>query len=89
MVTPLSQEQAIPEGIDTSVICTSSFFHPDWPFVRQGSFRESNEAPLLIQSIIVIGLWLSDEENAQSRAVVLHNVLNIAINEQKVRRWMF
>ncbi|KAL6231643.1 hypothetical protein BDW75DRAFT_219657 [Aspergillus navahoensis] len=58
-------------------------FHPYWPFIHQGSFRQYDEAPLLVQSMIVIGLWLSDEDNAQSRAIALHNVLSSAILEQK------
>ncbi|KAL4932908.1 Zn(II)2Cys6 transcription factor [Aspergillus undulatus] len=58
-------------------------FHPFWPFIHQGSFRKYDEAPLLVQSIIVIGLWLSNEHNAQSRAIALHDVLSSAIHEQK------
>jgi hypothetical protein len=59
-------------------------FHPYWPFIHQASFREYDEASLLIQSINVIGLWLSNEENAQSRAIALHDVLSSAIHEQTV-----
>lgn len=59
-------------------------FHPHWPFIHQGSFHEHHEAPLLVQSIIVIGLWLSEEEDAHSRAIALHKVLDSAIHEQKV-----
>lgn len=59
-------------------------FHPHWPFIHQGSFREDDETPLLVQSMIVIGLWVSKEPNAQSKAVDLHNVLNSAIHQQKV-----
>ncbi|KAE8418510.1 hypothetical protein BDV36DRAFT_254125 [Aspergillus pseudocaelatus] len=58
-------------------------FHPHWPFVHQGSFREGHETPLLVQSMIVIGLWVSKEPNAQSKAVDLHNVLSSAIHQQK------
>ncbi|KAB8209079.1 hypothetical protein BDV34DRAFT_232780 [Aspergillus parasiticus] len=58
-------------------------FHPHWPFIHQGSFREDNETPLLVQSMIVIGLWASKEPNAQSKAIDLHNVLNSAIHQQK------
>ncbi|EIT73096.1 hypothetical protein AO1008_08617 [Aspergillus oryzae 100-8] len=58
-------------------------FHPHWPFIHQGSFREDDETPLLVQSMIVIGLWVSKEPNAQSKAVDLHNVLNSAIHQQK------
>ncbi|KAB8236417.1 uncharacterized protein BDW43DRAFT_266893 [Aspergillus alliaceus] len=58
-------------------------FHPYWPFIHQGSFREYDETPLLVQSMIVIGLWVSNEQNAQSKAIDLHNVLSSAIQKQK------
>jgi hypothetical protein len=59
-------------------------FHPYWRFIHQGSFKESAETPLLVQSMVVIGLWLSNEDNAQSRAIALHNVLSSAIHQQRV-----
>jgi hypothetical protein len=59
-------------------------FHPSWPLIHQGSFRDYDETPLLIQSINVIGLWLSNEDNAQSRAIALHDVLSFAVHEQTV-----
>ena len=37
-------------------------FHPYWPFIHQGSFKGSDESPLLVQSMVVIGFWLSNEE---------------------------
>ncbi|GFG01657.1 zinc finger protein C11D3.17 [Aspergillus udagawae] len=58
-------------------------FHPYWRFIHQGSFKESAETPLLVQSMVVIGLWLSNEDNAQSRAIALHNVLSSAIHQQR------
>ncbi|KAF3400004.1 hypothetical protein F1880_008251 [Penicillium rolfsii] len=57
-------------------------FHPYWPFIHQTSFREYDKAPLLIQSINVIGLWLSNEDNARSRAIALHGILGSAIDDQ-------
>lgn len=59
-------------------------FHPHWPFIHQASFREYDKAPLLIQSINVIGLWLSNKDNARSRAIALHDVLGSAIQDQTV-----
>lgn len=58
-------------------------FHPYWPFIHQGSFRKYDQAPLLVQSVVVIGLWLSNEDNARPSAIALHNVLSSAIHEQK------
>ncbi|RAL02867.1 Zn(II)2Cys6 transcription factor [Aspergillus ibericus CBS 121593] len=58
-------------------------FHPHWRFVHQATFMQSAEAPLLVQSMVVIGLWLSNEDGAQSRAIALHEVLSSAIHQQK------
>jgi hypothetical protein len=37
--------------------------------------------------MVVIGLWVSEEENAQSAAIDLHNTLALEIRKQKVRAW--
>ncbi|KAL5342265.1 hypothetical protein BJX70DRAFT_339546 [Aspergillus crustosus] len=58
-------------------------FHPHWSFIHQGSFSDHAETPLLVQSMIVIGLWLSNEDKAKPRAIALHNVLKSAIQDQK------
>ncbi|KAE8358110.1 hypothetical protein BDV27DRAFT_169765 [Aspergillus caelatus] len=57
-------------------------FHPYWPFIHQISFKGSDESPLLVQSMVVIGIWLSNEDGGQSRAAALHNVLSLAIRQQ-------
>lgn len=59
-------------------------FHPHWPFVHQEPFNGIKETPLLVQSVVVIGMWLS-EENARSRALELHRLLGDAISQQPVR----
>ncbi|KAI2818382.1 transcriptional regulator family: Fungal Specific TF [Aspergillus niger] len=56
-------------------------FHPRWPFVHQGSFG-NHEAPLLVKSMLVLGLWMSKQRKAQSKAIELHNVLGLAIRQQ-------
>ncbi|RAK82797.1 Zn(II)2Cys6 transcription factor [Aspergillus fijiensis CBS 313.89] len=56
-------------------------FHPHWPFIHRGSFSEY-ETPLLVQSMVVIGLWLSREKDTQSKAMDLHQVFDSAIREQ-------
>ncbi|KJK66034.1 specific transcription factor domain protein [Aspergillus parasiticus SU-1] len=58
-------------------------FHPYWPFIHRGSFNGFNETPLLAQSVMVIGLWLSGERSAQSAALDLHKTLGLAIRQQK------
>ncbi|KAJ5583288.1 hypothetical protein N7535_001908 [Penicillium sp. DV-2018c] len=54
------------------------FFHPHWPFIHRGTFTDY-ETPLLVQSMVVIGLWMTEEEKTRSQAVALHNVLGTAI----------
>ncbi|KAL4735389.1 hypothetical protein BDV11DRAFT_212008 [Aspergillus similis] len=58
-------------------------FHPRWPFIHRGSFRQSRENPLLVQSMVVIGLWLSGEQNVREKAIALHDFLGSAIQDQK------
>ncbi|KAB8067103.1 hypothetical protein BDV29DRAFT_200745 [Aspergillus leporis] len=58
-------------------------FHPYWPFIHQGTFKEDNEIPLLIQSMIVIGMWMSKEQDTQSKAIDIHSILSSAIHQQK------
>ncbi|PYH88661.1 hypothetical protein BO71DRAFT_423529 [Aspergillus ellipticus CBS 707.79] len=48
------------------------------------SFDMRHEMPLLIQSMVVIGLWASGKQPAQSAAVALHDKLDLAIRDQKV-----
>lgn len=60
-------------------------FHPSWPFIHKGSFDIRHETPFLIQSMVVIGLWATREQSAQSVAVELHSKLDLALRDQKVR----
>lgn len=58
-------------------------FHPHWLFIHRGSFIEY-ETPLLVQSMVVIGLWMTEEKKTRCQAVDLHNVLGAAIRQQTV-----
>ncbi|KAL3441452.1 hypothetical protein BJX65DRAFT_254409 [Aspergillus insuetus] len=60
-----------------------SDFHPRWPFVHQASFQNYEEGPLLVQSIVAIGLWATGEQSARSAALQLHKVLGSALLEQR------
>ena len=60
-------------------------FHPSWPFIHKGSFDIRRETPFLVQSMIVIGLWVTKEPSAQSAAVELHGKLDLALRDQRVR----
>ncbi|KAJ5774715.1 hypothetical protein N7457_009611 [Penicillium paradoxum] len=61
-------------------------FHPQWPFIHKGSFDMRQETPLLVQSMIVIGLWARGDQPAQSAAVELHGKLDSAIQDQR-EKW--
>ncbi|KAL5047931.1 hypothetical protein BDW71DRAFT_213761 [Aspergillus fruticulosus] len=45
--------------------------------------RSDIESPLLVQAMVVIGLWMSEEPNARSAAIDLHNTLASAISQQR------
>lgn len=59
-------------------------FHPHWLFIHQGTFDKDIESPFLVQAMVVIGLWLSDEPNTRSAAIEIHNNLAVAISHQRV-----
>lgn len=59
-------------------------FHPRWPFIHRGSFNVRQEPPLLLLSVMAIGMWTSGEQSAQSAAVELHDKLDVAIRDQRV-----
>ncbi|KAJ5409341.1 uncharacterized protein N7487_003700 [Penicillium crustosum] len=61
-------------------------FHPSWPFIHKGSFDIRRETPFLVQSMIVIGLWVTKEPSAQSAAVELHGKLDLALRDQR-EKW--
>lgn len=60
-------------------------FHPHWCFIHKGTFDLLHETSLLVQSMAVLGLWASGEQSSRSSAVELHNKLDLAIREQRVR----
>ncbi|KAL6229743.1 hypothetical protein BDW75DRAFT_224525 [Aspergillus navahoensis] len=61
-------------------------FHPRWPFIHRGSFNVRRETPLLLQSMMAIGMWTSGEQSAQSAAVQLFDKLEFAIRDQR-QKW--
>jgi hypothetical protein len=56
-----------------------------WPFLHPGTFDLSKEPCILIQSIVMIGLWIEGGQNARDVAVDLHHKLCTAIRAQMVR----
>ena len=73
-----------PDKVQHFINLYFSLFHPYWPFVHCASFNTRNETPLLVQSMVAIGLWVSKEPSARSAAIDLHKTLNSAIRQQTV-----
>ena len=59
-------------------------FHPVWPFLP-GAFDYHKEPCILVQSIIVIGLWIKGGQREREMALDLYHKLRSAINAQMVR----
>ncbi|KAL4800403.1 hypothetical protein BDV19DRAFT_352931 [Aspergillus venezuelensis] len=74
-----------PEKVQRFLKLYFELFHPHWPFIHQPSFfkNQSYEKPLLVQSMIVIGMWVANVRSMRSAAVELYTTLNSAIYEQR------
>ncbi|KAL4948306.1 hypothetical protein BDW69DRAFT_176738 [Aspergillus filifer] len=74
-----------PEKVQRFLKLYFEIFHPHWPFIHQPSFfkNQSHEKPLLVQSMIVIGMWVANVRSMRSAAVELHATLDSAIYEQR------
>ncbi|OJJ06701.1 hypothetical protein ASPVEDRAFT_333388 [Aspergillus versicolor CBS 583.65] len=68
--------------------------HPYWPFIHQGSFKGLDESPLPVQSMVVIGFWLSNEGGGQSRAMLARYCQNdlpayVWVSIEEIKRFNF
>ncbi|KAL6229584.1 hypothetical protein BDW75DRAFT_224872 [Aspergillus navahoensis] len=61
-------------------------FHPNWPFLHRATFDVDREPTLLVQSVVMMGLWLMGEDNAQHAAMDLHSKLTLLIHQQR-NKW--
>lgn len=59
-------------------------FHSHWPILHRATFSIPDEPPLLLQAVLMIGLWVSDKPSARQAAVDLHQKLGLWIREQRV-----
>lgn len=60
-------------------------FHSVWPFLHQSIFNLDNEPCVLVQSVVMIGLWSKGGQEARGASINLHNKLCSAIYAQIVR----
>lgn len=59
-------------------------FHPKWPFLHPATFDADHEPAFFLQSVVMVGLWVTGESNMQQTAKYLHQKLTSSIYEQKV-----
>lgn len=59
-------------------------FHPIWPILPRGTFNAPDEPCVLLQSMLMIGLWIKGGQEAQDKAITFHRRLLSTIQAQKV-----
>ncbi|EPS31249.1 hypothetical protein PDE_06204 [Penicillium oxalicum 114-2] len=72
-----------PRRIARYVEAYFDIFHPKWPFLHPATFDPDREPAFLLQSVIMIGLWVTGESTARQTAKDLHQKLTLSIYEQK------
>ncbi|OOQ81546.1 transcription factor with C2H2 and Zn(2)-Cys(6) DNA binding protein [Penicillium brasilianum] len=93
-----SDEQVFAATVDTEVLMEDrtaqtkhyvdlyfEHFHPHWPILHRATFSIPDEPPLLLQAVLMIGLWVSEKPSARQAAVDLHQKLGLWIREQRVQ----
>lgn len=60
-----------------------SDFHPAWPFLHRGTFKMAEEPCVLLQSMVMMGLWIKGDQKSRDTAMTFHNKLLSAIKAQK------
>ncbi|KAJ8177738.1 hypothetical protein LV157_007862 [Aspergillus fumigatus] len=60
-------------------------FHPKWPFLHRGTFDVTKEPCVLIQSVVMIGLWIEGSKKSREAATDLHRSLSTAIRTQMIQ----
>ncbi|CAG8334358.1 unnamed protein product [Penicillium nalgiovense] len=58
-------------------------FHQHWPILHRQTFSVPDEPPLLLQAVLMIGLWVSGSPAARQNARNLHSKLGLAISAQR------
>ncbi|KAH7345832.1 hypothetical protein BKA66DRAFT_506315 [Pyrenochaeta sp. MPI-SDFR-AT-0127] len=66
--------------------CTNSYFrhfHPTWSFLHKATFHPTKESRILVQSVVMVGLWVTKEMRAQTVATEIHERLMASIQLQR------
>ena len=72
--------------IDYHVEIYFASFHYQWPIIHKPSFQRSKDSQphILVLSIAMIGLWVTGDKVAQSRAQNMHDKLVALLENRKV-----
>ncbi|PLB52586.1 C2H2 type zinc finger domain protein [Aspergillus steynii IBT 23096] len=57
-------------------------FHPHWPFLHPSTFDASREPSILVQSVVMIGMWITGRPEKRDAALQLHRKLSDAVRIQ-------
>ncbi|KAJ5672907.1 hypothetical protein N7507_002034 [Penicillium longicatenatum] len=61
-------------------------FHPKWPFLHPATFDPDREPAFLLQSVVMLGLWVTGDDNSRKAAKDLHLKLTSTFYEQR-EKW--
>ena len=59
-------------------------FHLVWPFLHRGTFDPLKEPRIIVQSVLMIGLWIEGRKEARDAAIEIYRRHFVAINAQRV-----
>ncbi|KAL4971327.1 hypothetical protein BDW66DRAFT_146309 [Aspergillus desertorum] len=62
-----------------------SLFHPQWPIVHRPSFQLGQQPPLTLITTVMIGLWVTGERVARSKAEMMHDKLLTLLGSRIIR----
>ncbi|KAL4874690.1 hypothetical protein BJY04DRAFT_211857 [Aspergillus karnatakaensis] len=84
------QSESEPGGsdidLDYHVEVYFDHFHYQWPMLHSHSFRLSKEPQILLLAVVMIGLWVTGDGAARSRAENMHEKL-LALLENQTDTW--
>lgn len=76
--------ESSPSRVGPYVDAYFDVFHMKWPFLHPATFDHTREPPFLLQSVVMMGMWVSRESCVQERAKDLHHKLISCMYEQRV-----
>jgi hypothetical protein len=79
----ISLDQEGPE-LDRYIDRYFTHFHPTWSFLYKSSFCPKRESQVLVHSVVMAGLWSSEDNGAKQTAVEMHKKLIASIRLQRV-----